>query len=100
MRLADGDATGAEQSLSQSVRLWNEVGGPYEAARARNDLGQAHAAIGRQDSATLEREAARTILDGLAAGPSVAPPADSPGAPAAQPASLNVFFIARVTTGR
>ena len=30
--LADGDATGAEQSLSEAVRLWNEVGAPYEAA--------------------------------------------------------------------
>ena len=33
VRLADGDAAGAEQSLSEAVRLWNEVGAPYEAAR-------------------------------------------------------------------
>jgi len=26
VQLADGDAVGAEQSLSESVRLWNEVG--------------------------------------------------------------------------
>jgi len=35
VRLADGDAAGAEQSLSEAVRLWNEVGAPYEAALAR-----------------------------------------------------------------
>ena len=34
LRLADGDAAGAEQSLSEAVRLWNEVGAPYEAALA------------------------------------------------------------------
>src|SRR5688572_6515983 len=35
VRLADGDAAGAEQSLSEAVRLGNEVGAPYEAAHAR-----------------------------------------------------------------
>ena len=35
VRLAEGDAAGAEQSLSEAVRLWNEVGAPYEAALAR-----------------------------------------------------------------
>ena len=32
VRLAEGDAAGAEQSLSEAVGLWNEVGAPYEAA--------------------------------------------------------------------
>ena len=92
VRLADGDAAGAEQSLSESVRLWNEVGGPYEAARARLDLADAHAANGSEHRATLERQAARSILDGIAAAPSVAPPIERPYAPAAPPAaSLNVF---------
>ena len=85
VRLADGDATGAEQSLSHSVRLWNEVGAPYEAARARHDLAQAHAANGSEHRATLEREAARTILDGLAAGPSVSTPAEPPVGPLLSP---------------
>jgi hypothetical protein len=35
VRLADGDAAGAEQSLSEAVRRWNEVGAPYETAIAR-----------------------------------------------------------------
>ena len=74
VRLADGDAAGAEQSLSDAVRLWNEVGAPYEAALARMSLAEAHAASGSEHRAALEHEAARTILDGIGAGPPVAPP--------------------------
>lgn len=92
VRLADGDAAGAERSLSESVRLWNEVGAPYEAARARLDLADAHAANGSEHRASLERQAARSILDGIAAAPSEAPPVEPLPAPAAPPAaSLNVF---------
>ena len=72
VRLADGDAAGAEQSLSDAVRLWNEVGAPYEAARARMSLAEAHSASGSEHRAELEREAARTILDAIRA---TAPPA-------------------------
>ena len=75
VRLADGDAAGAEQSLSEAVRLWNEVGAPYEAALARMGLAEAHRASGSEHRAVLERQAARTILDGIEAAPSVAPPA-------------------------
>jgi tetratricopeptide (TPR) repeat protein len=75
VRLADGDAAGAEQSLSEAVRLWNEVGAPYEAATARIALAEAHRASGSEHRAALERQAARTILGGIQAAPSVAPPA-------------------------
>jgi tetratricopeptide (TPR) repeat protein len=73
VQLADGDAARAEQSLSEAVRLWNEVGAPYEAAHARMGLAEAHAASGSEHRAVLERRAARTILDGIEAAPSVAP---------------------------
>ena len=53
VRLADGDAAGAEQSLSEAVRLWNEVGAPYEAAIARLDLAEAHRANGSEQRALL-----------------------------------------------
>jgi tetratricopeptide (TPR) repeat protein len=76
VRLADGDAAGAEQSLSEAVRLWNEVGAPYEAAVARMDLAEAHRARGSRHQAVLERQAARTILEGIQAAPLVAPPGD------------------------
>jgi tetratricopeptide (TPR) repeat protein len=94
VRLADGDAAGAEQFLAEAVRLWNEVGAPYEAALARLSLADAHAASGREHRAVLERQAARTILDGIQAAPSAAPPAhvEQHDAPDEHPvASVNVF---------
>src|SRR3954452_11375568 len=74
VRLADGDARGAEQSLSEAVRLWNEVDAPYEAALARMSLAEAHAASGSEQRAVLERHAARAILHGIQAAPSIPPP--------------------------
>ena len=94
MRLADGDAAGAEQSFSEAVRLWNEVGAPYEAALARIGLAEAHRASGSEHRAVLERQAARTILEAIEAAPTVDPPADVAHRDALdeQPAgSLNVF---------
>jgi tetratricopeptide (TPR) repeat protein len=69
VRLAAGDAASAEQALSEAVRLWNEVGAPYEAALARLSLADAHAANGSEHRATMERQAARTILDGIQTAP-------------------------------
>ncbi|MFD1505033.1 transcriptional regulator [Georgenia yuyongxinii] len=94
VRLADGDAAGAEECVSEAVRLWNEVGAPYEAARARMDLAKVHAVRGSEHRAFLELEAARTILDGIAAAPSLSPPehAERQHAADEQPAeSVNVF---------
>ena len=53
VRLADGDVPGAEQSLSEAVRLWNEVGAPYEAALARLGLAEAYDARGRRPTGRL-----------------------------------------------
>jgi tetratricopeptide (TPR) repeat protein len=94
VRLTDGDATGAEQSLSEAVRLWNEVGAPYEAAIARKGLAEAHRASGSEHRAVLELQAARTILEGIEAAPTVAPPAPVAHHEALDeqpPASVNVF---------
>lgn len=74
VQLADGDAAGAEAAFSEAVRLWNEVGAPYEAARARIGLADAHVAGGSDHRALLERRAARAILDEIGSGPSDAPP--------------------------
>ncbi len=76
VRLADGDAAGAEQSFSEAVRLWNEVGAPYEAALARIGLAEAHRSSGSEHRAVLEHQAARTILEGIEAAPTVLPAMD------------------------
>ena len=76
------------------MRRWNDVGAPYEAAIARMALAQAHRASGSEHRAALERQAARTILEGIQAAPSVAPPAhvEDHDAVDEQPvASVNVF---------
>jgi tetratricopeptide (TPR) repeat protein len=94
VRLADGDAAGAEQSLSEAVRLWNEVGAPYEAALARLSLADAHAASGSEHRAILERQAAGRILEGIRVAPSTtgqARPADHDALDERPVASVNVF---------
>jgi hypothetical protein len=78
--LAGGDAAGAELSLSEAVRLWNEVGAPYEAAVARTVLADAHAASGNPHRADLERHAAQAAFAAIRTAPPVAPPM-SPGHP-------------------
>jgi tetratricopeptide (TPR) repeat protein len=92
VRHEDGDAAGAEQSFSDAVRLWNEVGAPYEAAIARMGLAQAHRARGSDHRADLESRAARTILEGIEAAPTVAVDAARPDTLDTQPdAGINVF---------
>jgi tetratricopeptide (TPR) repeat protein len=94
VRFADGDPAGAEQSLSEAVLLWNEVGAPYEVAVARLDLANSHAAAGSQQRADLERRAARTILDAIEAPRSVSPALDDTdrhGRAAAPATTSNVF---------
>lgn len=83
VQLAAGDAAGAEGLLTDAVRLWSEVGAPYEAARARSVLADALAARGSGQRAALERETARVVLHGLrAASPATsAEPAPSGNGP-------------------
>ena len=63
VRLAEGDATGAEQSFSDAARLWSDVDAPYEAAIARIGLAEALRARGSEHQADLELQAARTVLE-------------------------------------
>ena len=92
MQLADDDAARAEQSLYEAVRLWNEVGAPYEAAVARMSLAEAHSASGSEHRAVLERQAARTILDGIAAAPAPTAPVEHQDALDERPtAGGNIF---------
>ncbi len=87
VELAEGDVAAAELAFTDAVRFWNEVGAPYEAALARMGLGDVYGAGGNERRAALERQAARTILDGLDA-----PPPKTAAAPVEAPeAGGNVF---------
>jgi hypothetical protein len=94
VQLADGDAAAAELSSTEAVRLWSDVGAPYETAVARMTLADAHAASGSENRAALERQAAREAFGAVQAAPSMAPPAghEPPGAGDEPPSGgLNAF---------
>jgi DNA-binding CsgD family transcriptional regulator len=65
--LTGGDATEAARLLTLAQRLWLEGEEPYEAARARELLADAHLANGKRDSARLELRAARAAFERLGA---------------------------------
>jgi len=71
--VAVADPAGAEGAFADAARLWNEVGAPYEIARARLGLADAYEASGRTELAVRERAAARAALDGLGGAGTASP---------------------------
>ncbi|MGH3363549.1 MAG: hypothetical protein ACRDOW_02380 [Nocardioidaceae bacterium] len=65
LRLAEHEAASAAHEFDQALRLWNEVGAPYEAAVARMGVADAYAAQGKAERAGLERRAAQTVFTRL-----------------------------------
>jgi DNA-binding CsgD family transcriptional regulator len=72
VELAEGDAAEALVSLRGAWQAWQELGAPYEAARTRVLVARACSALGDDDTAALELEAARTVFGQLGAGPDLA----------------------------
>ena len=62
LELAEGDARAALVALRHASQVWREHGAPYEEARVRVLLGLACRALGDEDSATLELDAAGAAL--------------------------------------
>jgi DNA-binding CsgD family transcriptional regulator len=69
VELADGDARVALVPLRQASQAWQELGSPYEAARARVLVGLACRALGDDDACALDLEAARAVFTQLGAAP-------------------------------
>lgn len=63
--LAEGDAPAAVNLLDDAARHWAAVGAPYETAMTRFRLADGYERQGRSDRATVEREVAQALLDGL-----------------------------------
>ena len=63
VELADGDPRSAVHDLRQAWKLWQQLEAPYEDARARLLIAQACSALGDDETAALERDAARAVLD-------------------------------------
>ena len=69
--LEEGDASGALSKLRRAWALWLELDAPYEAARCRVLAARCWSAIGDEESALMELEAARTVFVDLGAEPAV-----------------------------
>jgi DNA-binding NarL/FixJ family response regulator len=72
LKLAAGDARSALVSLRQAAQTWHELAAPYDAARARVLVAEACGALGDDDAAALELEAAREAFAELGAAPDLA----------------------------
>jgi DNA-binding NarL/FixJ family response regulator len=70
--LADGDAEAALIALRRAGQLWQKLEAPYEGARVRVLVGRACAALGDEDTAALELEAARDVFAQLEAATDLA----------------------------
>jgi DNA-binding NarL/FixJ family response regulator len=70
--LAEGAGRDALASLRAAVRLWHELDAPYDGARAAVLLARAHGALGDDDSAAMELEAAGDVFRRLGAAPDLA----------------------------
>ena len=98
LQLADRNAGDAQPLFAEAVRLWTEVGAPYETAVARLGLADAYRALGADHRATLETQAARP--PSIASPTGADPDAPIPPAAAADPTANTNSFIGTATTGR
>jgi ATP/maltotriose-dependent transcriptional regulator MalT len=69
VELAEGDARAALGSLRRAWQVWQQVEAPYLAARVRVLVGLACRALGDDDGARLELDAARAVFERLGAAP-------------------------------
>ena len=65
--LAEDDPRTALPPLRRAWALWQQVDAPYEAARTRVQVGNACRALGDDDAARMEVDAARTVFEQLGA---------------------------------
>jgi class 3 adenylate cyclase len=67
INLAEGDTDAAARCLQRARDEWQQVGAPYETARARTLLGIAFRRQGDEHAATAELEAAAAVFERLGA---------------------------------
>ncbi|HZD68308.1 MAG TPA: response regulator transcription factor, partial [Actinomycetes bacterium] len=67
--LTEGAASAALVALRGAWRIWRELEAPYEAARVRVLVGLGCRALGDQEAAVMELDAARTVFVQLGAAP-------------------------------
>jgi DNA-binding CsgD family transcriptional regulator len=72
VELADGNCEAALASLRRAARTWQELDAPYEVARAQALIAEGCLALGDEDAAGRERDAAREAFARLGATPALA----------------------------
>ncbi len=72
VRLVEGDAHAALAALRRAFGVWQDLGAPYEAARARVAIGVACRALRDEEAARMELGAAREVFSRLGARPDLA----------------------------
>jgi DNA-binding CsgD family transcriptional regulator len=70
--LAEGNAQAALGSLRSAFEVWQRIEAPYAASRTRIMMGLACRALGDEDGASLEFDAARALFERLGAMPDLA----------------------------
>ncbi len=70
--LAEGDAQAALGPLRRAFDVWQRIEAPYAAARVRVLIGLACRALGDEDGASLEIDAAKSVFERLGAAPDLA----------------------------
>jgi DNA-binding NarL/FixJ family response regulator len=70
--LAEGDARAAVVALRGAWQMWRELEAPYEAARVRVLVGLGCRALGDEEAAAMELDAARGVFTQLGAAPDLA----------------------------
>jgi len=70
--LAEGNSQAALGSLRRAFEVWQRIEAPYAAARVRVLIGLACRALGDEDGAGLEIDAARSVFERLGAAPDLA----------------------------
>ncbi len=71
VRLAEGDPRAALTTLRRAWVLWQDFDAPYEAGCIRVLIGLCCRALGDEDGAAMEFDAARRVFDELGAAPDV-----------------------------
>ena len=70
--LAEGNAQAGLGSLRAALAVWHRIDAPYAAARVRLHIGLACRALGDEEGARLELDAARSLFERLGAEPDIA----------------------------
>ena len=100
VELAEGAPSAALLPLRRALRIWQELGAPYEAARTRVLVGMACRALGDEDTAGLELEAARGAFEQLGAAPDLARIAPAAGRQAHDLTPRELDVLRLVAAGR